>query len=341
MAQQEIYSLVDGTVPAGVWHPIVDGIHWARIPLPFRLDHVNVWLLDDGDGWAIVDCGIDSAEVRAIWAQLLAALPARRPITRIIATHGHTDHIGCAGHLVAMLGVPFDISLVEWQAAQLRFVGFHAGMPDPTASFLLRHGCDEGMLQAFDDERARVARYLGAPPADMRRIANGDTLRIGARSWTVIVGGGHADEHVSLHCQADDLLLAGDQILPRITPVISVFAHEPEANPLGDYMRSLDAFTRVGEGALVLPGHGPVFRGLHERIRALKQHHAERLTALESIIATPKTAFEAAGVLFRRAFEGGHRRLALGETLAHLHFLVQQGRATVVPDRQGRRTFCA
>ncbi|TCR62559.1 glyoxylase-like metal-dependent hydrolase (beta-lactamase superfamily II) [Bosea sp. BK604] len=339
MAQQEIYPIVDGPVSAGIWSRIVDGVYWARIPLPFRLDHVNVWLLEDGEGWAIVDCGIDSAEVRAIWAQLLASLPGERPITRIIVTHGHTDHIGCAGHLVSTLGVPFHAPLIEWLSARLRHAASLTTLPDATASFLLRHGCDETMLQAFDDERLRVSQYLGAPPAELRRISNGDRLQVGGRSWAVIVAGGHADEHVSLYCEADGLLLAGDQILPRISPVVAVFAHEPDASPLGKYLISLDQFLSIPEGVLVLPGHGLPFRGLHARIAALRQHHVDRLDQLETVLAEPKTAFEAGSILFSRAFEGGHRRLALGETLAHLHVLVQQGRASVRTDQQGRQIF--
>ncbi len=341
MLQEELRFVLPEAPAPGEWHAVIDGIHWARIPLPFWLDHVNVWLLDDGDGWAIVDCGIDSPDVRVIWDRLLASLPAERPVRRLIATHGHTDHVGCAGYLQERLDVPFQATLIEWLFARLRHADHHLPESAAVDAFLRRHGCDETMAHSFREERSRVSRYLGPQPAVLERIRGGDLLDIGGRSWRVIIGRGHCEEHASFYCAADGVLLAGDQILPRITPVVSVPPHEPAADPLGDYLASFEAFAPLAEDTILLPGHGLPFQGLRPRIRSIIEHHEQRLRQLEQAIERPTLAFEAARILFRRAVEGGHGRLALGETLAHLRRLMKEERADMTEDRFGRLLFQA
>ncbi|WP_054208656.1 MBL fold metallo-hydrolase [Bosea vaviloviae] len=327
MTQSSSVAIVFEPPASGLWASVAEGIFWAQIPLPFRLNQVNVWLIDDEDGWALIDCGIDSPEVRAIWETLLANLPDGRPISRIIATHGHTDHVGCAGYLAEKLKVPFEATLVEWLKARIRYADAAQEPSSEEDRFLTMHGCEPAVTAQMREEFKSIGQYLGPMPGRLRALRPDEKLRIGNRSFEVLVHGGHADSHASFYCADDRILVAGDQVLPRISPVIAVFEDLPEADPLGDYLASLRDLAELPENALVLPGHGVPFTELGSRLTALKRHHEERLATLETMIEIPMTAFAAAERLFERAFQSGHRRFALGETLAHLHRLERDNRA--------------
>lgn len=333
-AQQTTYQPVPAPEP-GMWTEVSDGVHWARIPLPFKLDHVNVWLVEDECGWALFDCGIDSEPVREIWSQLLSSLPGSRPITRIIATHGHTDHVGCAGYLVDRLGVPFAATRIEWLSAQTRPEMDGVGTDSDNESFLLSHGCPLSEIPLMREEADAIWRYLGPMPPAFAELHGGDTLRIGARLFRVMVQGGHADAHAVFHCPEDGLLLVGDQVLARISPVVAVLGRHAVQDPLGQYLASLEALAAIPADTLVLPGHGAPFSNLRARIEQLKSHHADRLSELEQLLAGSMSAYAAAGKLFKRAFDSGHRRLALGETLAHLHRLDRDVRVVSTPGPRG------
>ena len=318
---------VTAPLKPGEVRPVAPNILRIRVPLPFRLDHVNCWILEDGDGWAVVDCGIASADVAAMWTALAVGPLADRPIRRLIATHGHTDHVGFAGTFVDMFSTSFEASLTEWMAPRLRRLEGEPGARRALHAFLASHGCGEALIAAYEEDKLRVTRFLGPQPGALRRLRDGDVVDIGGRGWTVMVGEGHADEHVSFFCAEARVLIAGDQVLPGISPVIIVGPGEPDANPLGGYLRSLKTFERLPADTLVLPSHGEPFVGLHARLTNLADHHASRLDDLERMLDAPRTASDASALLFARAVKEGAGRLALAETLAHLHLLTRRSRA--------------
>ena len=180
---------------------------------------------------------------------------------------------------------------------------------------------------------------LDPQPRSIEQIREGDSLEIGGRQWRVIVCGGHADEHASLYCEEEKLLIAGDQILQRISPMIGVFPDRPKSNPLHDYLASLPRFLDLPKDVLVLPGHGVPFYGLHVRVDELRQHHEDRLAHLMSHLDLPRTAGSCTRFLFERAVAEGQSRLALAETLAHLNYLIDAGSATRTIDSEGRLSF--
>lgn len=320
-------------VPApGEMIQVARGLHWVRLPLPLRLNHVNIWLADDDDGgWAAVDCGPDTPQARTAWASLMAEPLDGRPARKLVATHGHLDHVGLAGWFTGRLGIPFHATLGEWQSAHLRHLQRdHAPMGQ--RSFLLQHGCPPELVTEMSEQRGEVMRMLGPQPPSFVRLRDNAGLRIGERDWQVIVTGGHADAHASFHCAQDAILIAGDQILPRITPVVGVFSWEPEADPLGDYLASFSRFAHIDADCLVLPSHGEPFRGLPARLAQLRAHHAERLDRVAEALTGPRTAWSVAGILFERAVAQGHGRLALAETLAHLHRLMAERRVMRVEE---------
>ena len=315
---------------------VAPGILWARVPLPFRLDHVNVWLIRDADGWTLIDTGTANDIARGVWQELLAGVLSGAPIVRLIATHGHTDHVGLAGWLHQIADeAPYHISLIEWQSARLRLDEAKAPAPKSAMRFLAAHGCDPDCVVGFAEDRRSAHAYLEPLPDEIVRIREGARLTFGGRQWTAMVCGGHAAEHVSLWCEADNILIAGDQILSKITPMIGVNPHEPDADPLTDYLDSLSRFRALPADALVLPSHGLPFHGLRIRTDQLAHHHELRLAELEGMIATPQTAMALAHGLFPKAVAGGHARHAFAETLAHAHYLVTQGRAVRIEQDGG------
>jgi glyoxylase-like metal-dependent hydrolase (beta-lactamase superfamily II) len=307
---------------------IAPGILWARIPLPFRLNHVNVWLLREAEGWTIVDTGTSDDAARAVWDALLAGPLSGAPIVRLIATHGHTDHVGLAGWLFNRAGgVPYLITLTEWLSAQLRVEEAKSPLGPRALRFLERHGCDPETIASFNDDRTRTRTFMGALPEEFLRLRDGERVRFGGRQWEVMVCGGHAAAHASFWCAEDKILIAGDQVLSKISPMIGVFPGEPEANPLAEYLASLDRFRHLPTDALVLPSHGLPFHGLRVRVEELAYHHELRLTALRELMATPSSTMALARGLFPKPVAEGQGRHAFAETLAHAHYLIATGAA--------------
>jgi glyoxylase-like metal-dependent hydrolase (beta-lactamase superfamily II) len=320
---------------------IADGLTWVRFPLPFKLDHVNLWCLDDGPTTTLIDTSADTPDARKIWDTLFSGLLKSRRIDRLVATHGHPDHIGLASWLVERTGAEFVCTLAEWQFPQIWAMrGQQITRPEVT-SFYRNHGCPPHVIEALHKSQRRDASRMEAMPVCFTRIMNGDTIRFGGRSWRVMVAGGHAEEHASFYCARDGILIAGDQILSRISPVIGVFPSMPKANPLKTYLASLERFRRLPADTLVLPSHGMPFHGLHQRIDQLKAHHAARLDQLIELMTQPHNAYTLTSGLFPEAVKRGQGVLAMAETLAHLNYLVAAKRAENRIDPDGSIRFLA
>jgi glyoxylase-like metal-dependent hydrolase (beta-lactamase superfamily II) len=336
------------TLPAqAATFEVAPGIRWVRMPLPFALDHVNLWLLRDvyqGEGWTLVDCGIATDQIRGLWEQIFAQGLDGLPIRRILCTHTHPDHVGLAYWIQQRFGAPLWMTMGEYAMGRV----FSAVLPgadgNADAKHFHRHGMPEGPeLEAI---RARGRRYFSslvpAMPLSFRRIREGELVRIGARDWRVVVGIGHSPEHASLYCEADQLLLSGDMVLPRISTNVSVFETEPESNPVDWFVASLRKFVPCAEDTLVLPAHGRPFRHLHTRIAQLIDHHDERLeTLMTACRARALSAYEATPILFHRKLDTHQSTFAIGESLAHLHSLWYAGKVRRETGADGVIRFAA
>lgn len=302
---------------------VAEGVRWLRMPLPFALDHINLWLLEDesngNEGLAAVDTGIALDAVKDAWKSALAG----RCLTRQIVTHFHPDHLGLAAWLEAEYGAPLAMTQGEYLTAHLVAAGVAPFGVATMLDFFRAHGLDAERLAALEARGNAYKRGVPALPATFHRLADGDALRIGARDWRVLVGHGHAPEHASLHCEALGVLIAGDMLLPRISTNVSVFAANPEGDPLGLFLASIERLTALPPDTLVLPSHGRPFRGLHARVDELKAHHAARCAdLLAACAAGPKSAAELLPVLFGRPIEDAHQTMfAMGEAIAHLNYL--------------------
>ena len=305
------------------------GVLWVRLPLPFRLDHVNIYLLADDDGYAAIDTGIGDDATRTIWEGLLAGALAGRRLTRVIATHYHPDHVGMAGWLCERLGAPLLMSQTEYLtclAIQLDPEGLNG---EPYRGFYLGHGLDAATTRRMLGHGHGYLRMITGLPRTFRRVIAGEAIEIGGRRFAVLSGGGHSPEQVMLHCAADGLLLAADQVLARISPNISVHATDPDGDPLGIYLRSLrDLKQAVAADTLVLPGHGLPFTGLHPRLDELAAHHEARCAAiLAACGARGLSGAALVPVVFGRPIDDPHQMgFAFSEALAHVNLLRRRGR---------------
>jgi glyoxylase-like metal-dependent hydrolase (beta-lactamase superfamily II) len=306
---------------------IAPGVLWARIPLPFRLDHINVYLIDDGDGWAVLDTGIGNDRTKGVWDALVNGPLAGRPLTRLIVTHFHPDHIGLAGWLCERFELPLLTSQTSYLSCQN--ISLRPGALDakPYRDFYLRHGLDAETTQRVATQGHGYLKMVSGLPPTFTRIVAGDTLEIGGRSFEVLTGNGHAPEQAMLYCAADNLFLAADQVLAKITPNISVWAVDPEGDPLGLYVRSLNELrAQIPADALVLPGHQLPFYGLHTRSRELIAHHETRCGLIaQACRAAPRSAAELVPVLFSRELDPHQMSFAFSEVQAHVNYMLRRG----------------
>ncbi len=306
---------------------LIKDLTWLRLPLPFVLNHVNCWLLDNGNSWTIIDTGADRPEARGIWDDVIANRLDGKPVDRIICTHGHPDHIGLAGWLCDKLNVRLHMTLAEWLAPQLWREQGMKPMTDQEKRGYAVNGVSAKALDHMMTAR-EAAPFRNHPlPLSFKRIRDGEMLTFGGRSWQVLVNGGHAEEHASFYCADEKILIAGDQILSRISPVVGVYTSQPWSDPLADYLASLKRLATLPADTLVLPSHGLPFRGLHTRIHQLEAHHAMRLSQLEALLDDPRHGVELAKGLFTEAVAKGQLMMALAETMAHANYLVNLGRA--------------
>ena len=311
-------------------------VKWLRMPLPFALDHINLWLIKDffdGQlGWTVVDCGVANQATKDAWESIFLSELEGLPIVRVIVTHMHPDHIGLAAWLCEKWSAPLwmtmtDYLLAKWlSSAEGASVGSAAG-GGGAADHFAKHGLnqEEDLIKI----RARAnyfSQMVPSVPPRFRRIIDGEEITIGDRVWQVIAGYGHAPEHASLWNAQDNLLISGDMVLPRISTNVSVFDTEPDADPLGLYLSSLERFIDLPEKTLVLPSHGKPFQGLHWRVEQLKTHHRERLTdTMTACQQAPQTARDLIPILFKRELDLHQLTFAMGEAIAHLNYLWRVG----------------
>ena len=319
-----------GAEPAtgGVFQ-IAPGIDWVRLKIPGPLKHVNCWLLADTDGDALVDTGMNTAEARDAWKAIFSGPKANTRITKMIGTHFHPDHIGLAGWMCDHHAAPLIMTRAEWLTARMLAADARDSVPHEMLAFWRGAGWGpEQIDHATAKGWAGFRKIITPLPLSYTRIEDGDTLTIGTRDWRVVTGSGHCPEHACLLDEAGGILIAGDQVLPRISPNVSLGVTEPNADPLGEWFASIAKLKTLPADLLVLPGHGDPFTGLHTRLDAMDREHRERLDELAVFLAEPRRAVDCFGRLFRRAIGPDVLGMATGEALAHLRRLEVEGRAT-------------
>ena len=318
---------------------VANGIYWIRMPLPFTLNHINLWLLEDGDGWTIVDTGLARDETKDLWRRHFTGTMANKPVARVLVTHFHPDHIGNAGWLTRECDAPLWIARTEWLVHQMLVMDdkavMHRAQIDSYEAAGLGPEWTEKLRRAGNTYRDRVEH---APTAYVR-IKEHDEIEIGGHAWRAITGTGHVQEHICLYCESLGVLISGDQVLPKITPNISLWANDMQGDPLGDFLDSLRKFEPLPADTLVLPSHGRPFTGLHARLVQLARHHEERLDDIVAACDQPMTATDFLPILFKRELDLHQIGFAMGEALAHLAHLVRAGRLEIAQREDAITTY--
>ena len=312
------------------------GLHWVRMPMPFALNHINLWVLEDEiagqPGWTVVDAGVATPAIREAWQALWQGPLNERPLRRMLVTHMHPDHVGNAQWLIDGFSAPGEPARL-WMSATDHFAALLACQAttgfggDRAAAFFMSHG----LRRPDDVEKIRqrggyYSSLVPAVPPSYRRLMDGMVLRIGNRDWRCLDGHGHSPEHIALFNERDGLLISGDMLLPSISTNVSVLDLEPEADSLGLFLDSIDRMRALPADTLALPSHGRPFTGIHTRIQQLKDHHDARLAeVLEACSERPSSAADMLPVLFKRPLDLHQTTFAMGESVAHLNHLWHQG----------------
>ena len=315
---------------------VAPGVHWVRMRLPMQLNHINLWLLEDGDGWTVVDTGIKNEETTLAWEQLFAGPMQGRRVTRVIVTHMHPDHIGLAGWLVRRFGVELWITRTEFLMCRNLVSDTGHEAPNEALRFYRAAGFPEDILESYRTRFGGFGHGVYKLPSSYHRIVEGEAIAIGANKWQVVGGNGHSPEHACLWCPELNVFISGDQILPKISSNVSVHPTEPEANSLQDWLDSCAKLkTIVPDDALVLPAHNEPFRKAPLRLQALIDDHEDGLEKLYALCAEPKRAVDVFPALFRSRITQGVFGMATGESLAHLNCLRARGRMRRTADKDG------
>ena len=320
------YPFKDSPAP-GTAVEVAPGVHWLSMPLPFQLDHINLWLLEDEGGWTIVDCGIGNDQTRALWDKLLVRVNQAK---RVILTHYHPDHAGNAAWLCERFGAELWTTQGEYLTAHAVRSSTAGYTTEAVLSVFRKNGLDDARHASMAGRGNRYAALVPDFPHSYRRIIEGDRVRIGGNDWRAIVGHGHAPEHLSLYCEALNVVIAGDMLLSTISTNVSVWSIDPEGDPLRLFLESIARYRDLPADVLVLPSHGKPFRGAHERVAQLEAHHEARFAELMEALkgGSGRSAGELLGVLFRRKLDAHQTFFAMGEAIAHLHYLYYAGRAS-------------
>jgi glyoxylase-like metal-dependent hydrolase (beta-lactamase superfamily II) len=329
-----------GEPPAtGQTREVAPGVHWIRMPLPGSLAHINLWAIEDGDGWVIADTGIRSEETTAAWCDLFAGPLGNRPATRVLVTHMHPDHIGMAGWLTRKFACSLWTTRLEYLTCRVLAGDTGREAPADGVTFFRRAGWSAEAIERYRARFGNFGKMIYTLPDSYRRIRDGEAIRIGKHEWQVVVGSGHSPEHACLYSPDLKLLISGDQVLPRISSNVSVYPTEPDADPLSEWLDSIDKLKRtIPNDVLVLPAHNEPFQGLHERLDSLASSQSRALERLRAALQEPRRVVDLFGTLFARPVTSSDATLlflATGETIAHLNYLLHRGEATVEMDHDG------
>jgi glyoxylase-like metal-dependent hydrolase (beta-lactamase superfamily II) len=327
----------DSAPTPGEAREVAAGVMWLRMRLPMAgLNHINVWALADEEGWTLIDTGMQTPDTAADWQSALAGPLGGKPVKRVICTHMHPDHIGMSGWLTRRHDCRLWTTRLEYITCRMLVADTGREAPADGVQFYRAAGWDAAALEHYRARFGGFGKAVHALPDSYRRVRDGEEVQIGTHAWRAVVGRGHSPEHLCLYSPQLQLLISGDQVLPRISSNVSVFPTEPDADPLSEWLESLAAIkSRVPDDVLVLPSHNEPFRGLHARLAALIDGHERRLTRVLEELGAPRRAVDMFSSLFRRPVSADMLGMATGESLAHLNCLISRGQARRETDQDG------
>jgi glyoxylase-like metal-dependent hydrolase (beta-lactamase superfamily II) len=318
---------------------VAPGVFWIRMPMPFSLNHINLWALDDGDGWTIVDTGLRTEATLAVWRRLFSEPRFAKPVKRVIGTHMHPDHIGMAGWLTRKFNCRIWMTQLEYLNCRVLMADTGRKAPDEALDFYRQAGWSPAALETYQARFGNFGKHIHPLPESFRRIEDDESIQIGEHLWRVVVGRGHSPEHACLFCEELRIFISGDQVLPKISSNVSVFPTEPDANPMQDWLQTLHMLQHdIPDDVLVLPSHNDCFRGLHARLDYLAKSQSQKMLQLLAALEQPKRVVDVFAELFARNIDPSDSSLlslATGESVACLNYLLHCEEITRTLDASG------
>ncbi|MDP6968412.1 MAG: MBL fold metallo-hydrolase [Gammaproteobacteria bacterium] len=336
MSRQYLTFPIDTPPPEGQPQEIFPGIYWLRMPLPFSLNHINLWILEDEDGWTLIDTGIGSVACMDIWQQVMQEFTQKKPFHRVIVTHFHPDHVGLAGWLCQVWQVPLYMSRTDYIMGRILAADQSCEAPVTATEFYAAAGLSPAQLDHFKAKYGGYSKLVKPLPEQYQRLQDGHIIEMAGHNWQIIVGTGHAPEHITFFCADLNLYISGDQLLPSISSNVSVWPTEPNGNPLQDWLDSCEKLHHLlPRDVLVLPAHERPFQGAHPRLLELQDDHQQGLSKLLEACQKPKRVVDLFGSLFKRKVDNAVLTFAVGETIAHLNLLLTKGKLQRTTDAHG------
>lgn len=329
------YVFPDAPAP-GTKVEVAQDVFWLRMPMPGRLDHINVWLLRDYDGWTVVDTGLNIDSIKSAWEKIFENELEGKPVTRVYSTHMHGDHTGLAGWLTSRWDCELWMSRADFVMCKLMAADGPSDLPDDALRFYRRAGFSEKRLSDYKSRFGSFGAGISQLPAGYHRVRDGEYIDIGGRVWRIVVGRGHSPEHACLYCPELKVIIAGDQILPRITPNVSVNPLEPLSNPVKEWIQSCTSLRDLlPSDLLVLPAHQDLFYGIHDRLTALITHHENALSNLYDMCETPRRAIDVFPAIFKSEITEWTFFMATGESIAHINCAIDRHMLVAEEDDDG------
>ena len=339
------YPFGDETPAVGETMEVAPGVHWVRMPLPFSLQWINLWLIDDGErGWTIVDTGMPLDDTKSAWRKIFEDKLDGRPVWRVIVTHMHPDHIGNAGWLSRKFPESeFWISRLEYISCRMLVADTGREAPEAGLTFYRQAGWTEDQVEIYRSRFGGFGRGVSQLPDAYRRLEDNDSFEMAGQTWRVITGNGHSPEHSCLYCEALNVVISGDQLLPKISSNVSVFPTEPAGNPLRDWLESCEKLkAELPADVMVLPAHNEPFRGAHSRLDHLIKGHGVALRRLhQRLTQEPRRVVDVFPAIFGRKIDDDVLSMATGEALAHLNYLIENEQVERTIDADGVAWYAA
>ena len=315
---------------------VANGVYWLRMPLPFKLDHINLWLLEEEDGWTIIDTGLATEETTHIWEGLYQKITQHKPIKRLLATHMHPDHIGLAAWLCRRSDAELWMSRSEYMYCRILLEDSHREAPEIAVDFYQAAGFNEEQLNYYRSKFGAFSNMIRGMPNRYHRLQDNDTFTVNHQQWQVIMGEGHSPEHACLFCPELKLFISGDQLLPTISSNVSVWPIEPSGNPLEAWINSCHKLqSMLPDNTLTLPSHGLPFLGAQQRLQKLINDHEKDLQTVYENCETPKRVVDLFPLIFKSKISHSTLVLAAGESYAHMNCLIEREMLTVKKDNNG------
>ncbi len=311
---------------------IAAGLYLLSLPMSLSLPYVHVVAAVDRENVTLFDTGLNARSSRTVYERLLPRIGgAVKQIDRIFLTHYHIDHCGLAGHIQEQSGAKIHMSQIDYGAlprgAGQSFVALSG----------IAHGMPPRVVDAFCTSLDAMLKWASRPFVVDHFLTDGETFQVGSRTVVSLFTPGHTHGHVCFYFPEEKLLLAGDSILPHITPNLSPDPSSPAFLPLENFIQSLDRLAALPIRT-ALPSHGEPFSNLRERVAEIKEHHRQRKAFIFEATARPQTAYAISQRIFGDALSDFDRGLAFTETYIHLIQLEREGLIRTI-EKNGLRLF--